>query len=153
MLGKTCRKILYLASVQIVLCFMVLFRPAVYAESAKSSLTDEAKRYLKENTTFRDKFYDASAINDKAWRVGYNGVILHLSENLTCFEKQDSGTLLPLFSVSFIDKNRGVLFGKQGIILRTGNGGKDGSAILAGGHGRILRSEGGKDKRKWMILN
>ena len=126
MLGKIYRKIKWLVPFQIVICLMVLFPMALKAQEALPQEMAPAKSYLSQHVNFRDKFYDAAAINGSAWIVGYYGTILHASENMTHFERQDSGTKEPLLSVSFTDETHGVIVGTKGLILKTVDGGRPG---------------------------
>ncbi|KJS31231.1 MAG: hypothetical protein VR64_12345 [Desulfatitalea sp. BRH_c12] len=85
---------------------------------------DRMKEDLRGAVTFRDKFYDAAVAGNRMWMVGYYGAILHFNGDTSRFEKQQSGTNLPLFDVTFLDANIGYIVGKRGIVLKTRDGGK-----------------------------
>ncbi|MDX9786540.1 MAG: YCF48-related protein [Desulfobacterales bacterium] len=103
---------------------MMFLPPVGKAQESLPPDLENAKLFLNQNINFREKFYDAAAINGSAWLVGYYGTILHVTENMTQFERQDSGTKEPLLSVSFADGNNGVIVGTRGLILKTADGGK-----------------------------
>ena len=96
-------------------------------ENPDNSFLMETPRTLKRLLTFRDKFYDATVINDNIYIVGYYGTILHLNlkEKPPLLERQKCPTTRPLFAVSFGDECNGLIVGSKGLILRTEDGGSN----------------------------
>ncbi len=72
-----------------------------------------------------DKFYDVVARGEKsAIVVGYGGKILMTEDGGRTWDQRPSGTDQALYSVDFIDANKGWISGQDGLILRTTDGGK-----------------------------
>ena len=116
--------------VGIIFFLVVIAAMPVIGEDTADGLDEkDMNAFLKESITFRDKFYDASAVGNKVWMVGNNGMILHFNGNTSEFEKQDSGTLFSLFDVSFVNKQTGFIVGKKGMVFKTRNGGSSWSMI------------------------
>lgn len=108
-----------------VLVAMFLLMPvSIGAGNSQNVDLDLIRSGLDQTITFRDKFYDATAIGKQIWIVGYYGTILHIDTEHSLVERQDGGTTLPLFDVSFVDRNIGYVVGKRGIVLKTTDGGK-----------------------------
>ncbi len=111
--------------------------PACVHETAAFD-TKLVKEDLMNSVTFRDKLYDATSFGNHAWIVGYYGTILHLDGSQSRFERQQSGTNLPLFDVAFLDQNNGYVVGKRGIVLKTNNGGKTWVEVRAAGEHNLF---------------
>jgi len=73
----------------------------------------------------RDHLYGVKALSKTdACAVGNYGAIYHTTNGGKTWEKRDSGTKLPLFSIDFADAQQGWIVGKSGEILATADGGK-----------------------------
>lgn len=72
----------------------------------------------------KDDLYGAALITpDEGWVVGTFGTVYYTADGGDVWVKQPTGTLAPLFSVSFADAKNGWAVGKGGTILHTTDGG------------------------------
>ncbi len=92
-----------------------------------------------ENVPTRSNLTAVAAIENDAWAVGHDGVILHSADGGTTWERQranpwnpDSDDLrngAPLLDVLFLDKNQGFAVGAYSLLLHTEDGGKNWNRI------------------------
>ncbi len=86
---------------------------------------------LKE-TAFNENFYSVHIIDDRAWIVGYYGAILHSLDRGSTWHIQPSPAPSALFSVRFVNRQKGWIAGSYGTILHTTDGGESWRAQPAG---------------------
>lgn len=68
--------------------------------------------------------YEVAAVGSRLWISGQEGLILHSADGGQTWQKQASGTTNYLFSIFFVNENRGWAVGDRSIILSTVDGGK-----------------------------
>lgn len=79
--------------------------------------------YLQNPLTTPNNLNDVTLVNNCAWAVGDNGIIIKSTNVGINWIEQESGVTIKLSSVSFADENNGWIVGESGTILHTTNGG------------------------------
>jgi photosystem II stability/assembly factor-like uncharacterized protein len=68
--------------------------------------------------------YKVAAVGDRLWISGQEGLILHSNDGGKTWQKQNSDTKMYLFSIFFMDENRGFAVGDSSTLTETSDGGK-----------------------------
>ena len=109
----------------------------------------------------------AVAAQDSFWAVGEKGAVLRNVPGETAWRRQTiPDAAADLTVVAFIDERRGWIAGRQGVLLRTENGGDDWTAMpisapgdliglhfQANGVGWVAEDSGGPQPRLWQTLD
>lgn len=73
----------------------------------------------------REDYYDAFVLDaNNAWVSGGRGLILHVTNNGQDFAMLETGVQKAIYEVDFATAEDGVAVGQDGIVLKTGDGGK-----------------------------
>jgi len=73
----------------------------------------------------REDYYDAFVLDaNNAWVSGGRGLILHVTNNGQDFAMLETGVQKAIYEVDFATTEDGVAVGQDGIVLKTGDGGK-----------------------------
>ncbi len=73
----------------------------------------------------REDYYDAFVLDaNNAWVSGGRGLILHVTNNGQDFAMLETGVQKAIYEVDFATVEDGVAVGQDGIVLKTGDGGK-----------------------------
>lgn len=73
----------------------------------------------------REDYYDAFVLDaNNAWVSGGRGLILHVTNNGQDFSMLETGVQKAIYEVDFATAEDGVAVGQDGIVLKTGDGGK-----------------------------
>jgi photosystem II stability/assembly factor-like uncharacterized protein len=68
--------------------------------------------------------YKVAAVGSQLWITGQEGLILHSTDGGKTWQKQQSDTKAYLFSIFFMDENRGFAVGDRSTLTMTTDGGK-----------------------------